>query len=199
MPLPFTDCIVPCQAEFNYEIMNDQSYRLRFGRRCASRKAAGDEFNAALVAYKRRELMETLASTPTEKTSDEADGPQQENQNVESPLSEELSAKVGMKAVAFRAAGALIFPGLDRGRTLWEEDNYQSSSVLKTVPVPLGGFFTNGAAGTKNIAWLRDPHKLVHACFFFQVRSKGNVAPNQAAYVANCASGCSLRRSNEEI
>ncbi|CAM9671001.1 unnamed protein product, partial [Laminaria digitata] len=122
------------------------------------RIAAGDEFNAALVAYKRRQLMETLASTST--STDEAseasggvDHPdeeeQHENQNVNVVDSSIAAPPAGVprEVAAFRAAGALMFPGLDRGRNLWDEDNYQSSNVLKTVPVPLGGFFTNGVAG----------------------------------------------------
>lgn len=114
------------------------------------RDAAGNEFSAALLAYKRRELMETLASTSTPEESDDETGSVQEtNQNVGVVDSVVAASSAGGsgKATPFRAAGALIFPGLDRGRTLWEEDHFQSSSVLKTVPVPLGGFFTNGVAG----------------------------------------------------
>lgn len=114
------------------------------------RDAAGNEFSAALLAYKRRELMETLASTSTtEESDDETNNAQEINQNVgvvDSVVSASSAGGSG-QATPFRAAGALIFPGLDRGRTLWEEDNFQSSSVLKTVPVPLGGFFTNGVSG----------------------------------------------------
>lgn len=114
------------------------------------RDAAGNEFSAALLAYKRRELMETLASTSATEASDTETGNVQEtNQNVgvvDSAVSAPSAGGSG-QPTPFRAAGALIFPGLDRGRTLWEEDHFQSSSVLKTVPVPLGGFFTNGVAG----------------------------------------------------
>ncbi|CAM9670824.1 unnamed protein product, partial [Hapterophycus canaliculatus] len=117
------------------------------------REAAGNEFNAALLAYKRRELIETLASTSAAGASDggdKTDDMEGNNQNVgvvDSVVSSPSDAGPG-QPVPFRAAGALIFPGLDRGRTLWEEDHFQSSSVLKTVPVPLGGFFTNGVAGS---------------------------------------------------
>lgn len=114
------------------------------------RDAAGNEFSAALLAYKRRELMETLASTSAPEESDgQTDVVQETNQNVgvvDSAVSTSSTGGSG-QAKPFRAAGVLMFPGLDRGRTLWEEDNFQSSSVLKTVPVPLGGFFTNGVAG----------------------------------------------------
>lgn len=102
--------------------------------------------------------METLASTST--STDEAsvasggvDHPdeeeQHENQNVNVVDSSIAAPPTGAprEVAAFRAAGALMFPGLDRGRNLWDEDNYQSSNVFKTVPVPLGGFFTNGVAG----------------------------------------------------
>lgn len=113
-----------------------------------TRDAAGSEFSAALLAYKRRELMETLASTPAEGASDDTTG-DEANQNVDVVDSVASTPSPGSsgQATPFRASGALIFPGLDRGRTLWEEDHFQSSSVLKTVPVPLGGFFTNGVAG----------------------------------------------------
>eukprot|EP00904_Undaria_pinnatifida_P010466 jgi/Undpi1/654/HiC_scaffold_10.g04118.m1 len=116
------------------------------------RIAAGDEFNAALVAYKRRQLMETLASTSTNEASDGVAQPgreQLENQNVEVVDSSIAAPAAGAprEATAFRAAGALMFPGLDRGKNLWDEDNFQSSRVFKTVPVSLGGFFTNGVAG----------------------------------------------------
>lgn len=117
------------------------------------RDAAGSEFSAALLAYKRRELMETLAATPAGGAggaSDDSTGDaQQANQNVGVVDSVASTPSLGGsgQATPFRAAGALIFPGLDRGRTLWEEDHFQSSSVLQTVPVPLGGFFTNGVAG----------------------------------------------------
>eukprot|EP00752_Nemacystus_decipiens_P001480 g1455.t1 len=115
------------------------------------RDAAGSEFSAALLAYKRRELMETLASTPAEGESDDVAGnAHQANENVDvvDSVTSTLSPRGSEQTTPFRAAGALIFPGLDRGRTLWEEDHFQSSSVLKTVPVPLGGFFTNGVAGS---------------------------------------------------
>lgn len=118
------------------------------------RDAAGSEFSAALLAYKRRELMETLASTPVQGASDDVTGDaQQANQNVDVVDSVASTPSPGSseQATPFRAAGALIFPGLDRGRTLWEEDHFQSSSVFKTVPVPLGGFFTNGVAGESGI------------------------------------------------
>lgn len=118
------------------------------------RDAAGNEFSAALLAYKRRELMETLASTPAEGGSDDITGDaQQANQNVDVVDSVASTPSPGSseEATPFRAAGALIFPGLDRGRTLWEEDHFQSSSVLKTVPVPLGGFFNNGVAGDSEL------------------------------------------------
>ncbi|CAN0399608.1 unnamed protein product [Ectocarpus sp. 12 AP-2014] len=116
------------------------------------RLAAGDEFQAALLAYKRRELLETLASSSGEGTSDARDGNgdiEEATQNVgvvDSAVSGPSAGDKG-QTTPFRAAGALLFPGLDRGRTLWEEDHYQSSAVFKTVPVPLGGFFTNGVAG----------------------------------------------------
>ncbi len=114
------------------------------------REAAGNEFSAALLAYKRRELMETLASTTAEGFSEDSTGDVQEsNQNVgvvDSVVSTPSSGKPE-QSTPFRAAGALIFPGLDRGRTLWGEDHFQSSSVVQTVPVPLGGFFANGVAG----------------------------------------------------
>lgn len=128
----------------------------KWGRRFHSRfdpsNAAREDFNAALLAYKRRELMETLASTPAGEANcagNTTDDVQQPNQNVgvvDSAVPES-SAEAGGGTVAFRAAGALMFPGLDRGRAVWNEDNYQSSLVLKTVPVALGGFFTNGVAG----------------------------------------------------
>lgn len=105
------------------------------------------------MAYKRRELMETLSAESSSEgvLSDENDDSEPKNENVGVVDSSvpEPSEGVGRTNVAFRAAGGLIFPGLDRGRTLWAEDNYQSSLVLKTVPVPLGGFFTNGVAGEK--------------------------------------------------
>lgn len=112
------------------------------------------EFNAALVAYKRRQLMETLtlASSPTEDDGDDSKSPDEEDsKRKELELSDTVGvvdslASQGAKG-GFRAAGALMFPGLDRGRTLWEEDSYQSSLLLKTVPVSLGGFFANGVAG----------------------------------------------------
>ncbi|CAM9123692.1 unnamed protein product [Ectocarpus sp. 4 AP-2014] len=116
------------------------------------RLAAGDEFRAALLAYKRRELLETLASSSGEGASDARDGNgdiEEATQNVgvvDSAISGPSAGAEG-QTTPFRAAGALLFPGLDRGRTLWEEDHYQSSAVFKTVPVPLGGFFTNGVAG----------------------------------------------------
>lgn len=99
--------------------------------------------------------METLASTSTDETSeasggvDQPDEEQPENQNV-NVVDSSIAAPPGgapKEEAAFRAAGALMFPGLDRGRNLWDEDNFQSSKVFKTVPVPLGGFFTNGVAG----------------------------------------------------
>lgn len=103
--------------------------------------------------------METLASTSAVGASDEADESdvKQTNQNVgvvDSVVLSPSETDPG-QPVPFRAAGALIFPGLDRGRTLWEEDHFQSSSVLKTVPVPLGGFFTNGVAGDRDICGRR--------------------------------------------
>lgn len=119
------------------------------------REAAADEFNAALLAYKRRELMETLSASPAEGES----GVGRKTGDVDRQPDEGESNNVGLvdsgvpgksytdKMLAFRASGTLMFPGLDRGRTLWEEDNYQSSLVTKTVPVPLGGFFSNGVAG----------------------------------------------------
>lgn len=118
----------------------------------APRLAAGDEFQAALLAYKRRELLETLASSSGEGAGDARDGNgdiEEATQNVgvvDSAVSGPSAGDEG-QTTPFRAAGALLFPGLDRGRTLWEEDHYQSSAVFKTVPVPLGGFFTNGVAG----------------------------------------------------
>lgn len=103
--------------------------------------------------------METLSATSSSDgvLSDEKDNSQPKNENVgvvDSSVPEPSEGGGGTK-VAFRAAGGLVFPGLDRGRTLWAEDNYQSSLVLKTVPVPLGGFFTNGVAGEKlpKTAW----------------------------------------------
>lgn len=123
----------------------------------SSRRAAGDEFNAALVAYKRRELMETLSSTSKGEQGDGTDkdkaadnAPRNQNVGVVDSTIPGLSTGGDGKVLPFRAAGALIFPGLDRGRTLWEDDNYQSSLVSKTVPVPLGGFFVNGVAGGEN-------------------------------------------------
>lgn len=96
--------------------------------------------------------METLASTSTNEASDGVAQPgreQLENQNVEVVDSSIAAPAAGAprKATTFRAAGALMFPGLDRGKNLWDEDNFQSSRVFKTVPVSLGGFFTNGVAG----------------------------------------------------
>lgn len=126
------------------------------------RDAAGSEFSAALLAYKRRELMETLASTLAEGASDDVTGDaQQANENVDVVDSVASTPSPGgsEQAIPFRAAGALIFPGLDRGRTLWEEDHFQSSSVLKTVPVPLGGFFTNGVAGESEIVIETQPQR----------------------------------------
>ena len=94
--------------------------------------------------------METLASTTSEGSSEDATvGAQEANQNVgvvDSVVSAPSAGKPE-QTIPFRAAGALIFPGLDRGRTLWGEDHFQSSSVLQTVPVQLGGFFANGVAG----------------------------------------------------
>lgn len=125
------------------------------------REAAGDEFNAALLAYKRRELMETLSASPAEgdpgvEKTDGVDRQTGESRNValvDSGVTGKSYTEPGDKRLAFRAAGTLMFPGLDRGRTLWEEDNYQSSLVTKTVPVPLGGFFSNGVAG-RPFDWL---------------------------------------------
>lgn len=99
--------------------------------------------------------METLASTPMDEASeanhgvDHPDEEQPENQNVNVVDSSIAAPPAGAprEAAAFRAAGALMFPGLDRGRNLWDEDSFQSSKVFKAVPVPLGGFFTNGVAG----------------------------------------------------
>lgn len=102
--------------------------------------------------------METLASTSAAGASeggDETGDTEETNQNVgvvDSAVSSSTPDAGPGQPVPFRAAGALIFPGLDRGRTLWEEDHFQSSSVLKTVPVPLGGFFTNGVAGGQDVA-----------------------------------------------
>ncbi|CAM9321707.1 unnamed protein product, partial [Ascophyllum nodosum] len=119
------------------------------------RDAADSEFNAALLAYKRRELMETLAASSSDESSEVVESandngiPPGDTRNVglvDSGVPGESPEAGGKKA--FRAAGTLIFPGLDRGRTLWEEDNYQSSLVAKTVPVPMGGFFTNGVAAS---------------------------------------------------
>ena len=138
-----------------------------------NRDAAGSEFSAALLAYKRRELMETLASTPAEGASDDATCDAQEaNQNVDvvDSVASTPSPGSSTQATPFRAAGALIFPGLDRGRTLWEEDHFQSSSVLKTVPVPLGGFFTNGVAGRSEIVE-RDTNQSQHRR---RIRARGH-------------------------
>lgn len=127
-----------------------------------NRKAAVKEFNSALVAYKRRQLMETLsASSSIEADSGDADDAAQSPDEADSEDEPQVAAVDGVvdslgsqraeegnsAGGGFRAAGALMFPGLDRGRTLWEEDGYQSSLLLKTVPVPLGGFFVNGVAG----------------------------------------------------
>ena len=99
--------------------------------------------------------METLAASSSDESSEVVESandngiPPGDTRNVglvDSGVPGESPEAGGKKA--FRAAGTLIFPGLDRGRTLWEEDNYQSSLVTKTVPVPMGGFFTNGVAGT---------------------------------------------------
>lgn len=144
------------------EMANAQVVVLPHVALCMPRDAAGSEFSAALLAYKRRELMETLASTLAEGANDEVTGDaQQANQNVGVVDSVASTPSPGSseQATPFRAAGALIFPGLDRGRTLWEEDHFQSSSVLKTVPVPLGGFFTNGVAGESEMV-VRDTSQL---------------------------------------
>lgn len=123
--------------------------------------AARDDFNAALMAYKRRELMETLSLTQTDGQA--GDGGSDESVDVADSVGVVDSAVVPSPRVAggdkpsFRAAGALMFPGLDRGRSLWEEDNYQSSRLIKTVPVPLGGFFANGVAGDRTSSF---PHEL---------------------------------------
>lgn len=121
------------------------------------RGAARSEFNSGVMAYKRQELMETLSLTSTDIDTDV--NPSQGGSNVmgdesdsvgivESALASRALDKDGGRP-PFRAAGALMFPGLDRGRILWDEDNYQSSLMVKTVPVPLGGFFSNGVAGTR--------------------------------------------------
>lgn len=118
------------------------------------RNAARNDFKAGLMAYKRRELMETLSQTSTDSefAAGEPDNAADEGDPVgvvDSAMSS-VPSVVGHK-LGFRAAGALMFPGLDRGRVLWEEDSYQSSLLLQTVPVPLGGFFTNGVAGMNEV------------------------------------------------
>ncbi|CAM9953614.1 unnamed protein product, partial [Phaeothamnion confervicola] len=56
------------------------------------------------------------------------------------------SSKEGSK-VPFRASGALMFVSFDRGQLLYGETGYESTRLVQTVPVPLGGFFANGVIG----------------------------------------------------
>lgn len=104
--------------------------------------------------------METLAATAAD-NDDEEQSEEQFEESVDISADKEETETVdqvgvvdtasppedGGDTAAFRAAGALMFPGLDRGRTLWGEDNYQSALLQKTVPVPLGGFYVNGVVG----------------------------------------------------
>lgn len=95
----------------------------------------------------------TLACASADDEDNEVSTPATAEDNSKKDL--ELGDTVGVvdsslskgAAGVFRAAGALMFPGLDRGRNLWEEDSYQSLLLHKTVPVSLGGFFSNGVAG----------------------------------------------------
>lgn len=109
------------------------------------------DFNSALVAYKRRQLMETLTLESSRMEDDDAKTPIEGDSKKELDSSDTVGVVDSLASQGadgrFRAAGALMFPGLDRGRTLWEEDSYQSSLLLNTVPVSLGGFFANGVAG----------------------------------------------------
>ncbi|CAM9106885.1 unnamed protein product [Discosporangium mesarthrocarpum] len=122
----------------------EQGQRVQFFVR--DRDAAARDFNAALTSYKRRQLSETLAASA---------GSFENSVSPSSTVEDNIGlvdSNVGPKNAEeeqppFRAAGTLMFPGFDRGRTLWEEDNYQSSLVLETIPVPLAGFFGNGVTG----------------------------------------------------
>ncbi|CAM9359691.1 unnamed protein product, partial [Chrysoparadoxa australica] len=50
-------------------------------------------------------------------------------------------------AKLFQASGLLMYPGFDRGTTLFEEESYESSKAIKAVALPPGGFFGNGFLG----------------------------------------------------
>lgn len=47
----------------------------------------------------------------------------------------------------FQARGVLAYPCMDRGKTLFEEENFESGKISAAIPVPLGGFFCNGVFG----------------------------------------------------
>jgi hypothetical protein len=40
--------------------------------------------------------------------------------------------------------GALLYPCIDRGATLFKEACYESKKLSAAIPLPLGGFFCNG-------------------------------------------------------
>lgn len=46
-----------------------------------------------------------------------------------------------------RVSGALVFPCLDRGKVLFEEENYETRTITDYINAPMGGFFCNGAIG----------------------------------------------------
>jgi len=52
-----------------------------------------------------------------------------------------------LKGSSNRISGALVFPSMDRGKLLFDADNYESKMITNFINAPMGGFFCNGVIG----------------------------------------------------